>query len=78
MKKELAQSLSIEITPAMATKMKSALKKKGWSLYKLQKMVSPSINYKTIVDMFSDEPTSNYRHRSKVEAVFTALEIEMK
>ena len=69
-------TLSIEITPAMVTEMKSALKSKGWSLYRLQKQ--SKVSYNTLMDIFRETPNSNYRHLAKVEAIYKALGLKIK
>jgi hypothetical protein len=68
-------ALSIEVTPEMVAEMKEARERKGFSLYALQKRTK--LSYNTICDIFSDNPKSNYRHRSKMEKVYKELGLKL-
>lgn len=67
--------LSIEITPEMLSEMREAMDRKGFSKYELQKRTK--LSYNTICDIFSDKPKSNYRHKEKVEKIYSVLGLSL-
>ena len=70
-----AANRSIEITPEMVAQMRTTLETKGWTLYRLQK--ESGVNYKTLLDIFKPKPVQSYRHLSKMEAIYKALDLTL-